>query len=199
MNTQSHAVLTYFLIRKGLDHRIEKVKHLNAILFSGALFPDLPLYVFFGWFTFVERTPQEVLWGEIYYRTGWQDVVSAFHSLPLWSLAAAVCLAGRRRGAALFCLAAFLAAAEDFFLHNEDAHAHFFPFSGYRFRSAISYWNPVHYGQYASLAEIALVLAVSTWTWRRIETQWGKGVLILAIGSLVLSDPFWVILFSLGG
>ncbi|NIR16188.1 MAG: hypothetical protein GWN86_20595 [Desulfobacterales bacterium] len=98
--------------------------------------------------------------------------------------------------AALFCLAALVSAIQDVFVHHDDAHAHFFPFSDYRFESPVSYWDPTHYGWYASTAEVILVLAASVWTYRRLETRWGKGLLVVSVVSLVATQGFWAVLFT---
>ena len=42
-------------------------------------------------------------------------------------------------------------------LHNEDAHAHFFPFSTWHFRSPVSYWDPRHFGLVTASAEALFV------------------------------------------
>ena len=146
MNTQSHAIITYYLIRRGLEKRPPLPEALNPILFGGALLPDVPLYIFFGWYTFLNPTSQKVIWEELYFRPDWQIVFDFSHSLLFWGVAALVLWrSGLLRGA-IFALAALLAAVQDLLLHHDDAHAHFFPFSDYRFRSPVSYWDPAHYG-----------------------------------------------------
>jgi hypothetical protein len=60
LNTQSHAILNFFLLRWSLGERISRLKRINTVLFSGALLPDLPIFSFFFWYTLVEQTPQSV-------------------------------------------------------------------------------------------------------------------------------------------
>jgi len=166
------------------------------VLFSGALAPDLPLYLFFGWYTLVRQLPQELIWQVLYFRTDWQTVFDLFHSLPLWAAAGFLFW---RRGAlrsALFCLAALLASFEDFLVHHEDAHAHFFPLSSYRFHSPVSYWNPAHYGQYFSVLEIVLSVGAGIWAYRRLESRWGRMVLVLALLLLVFNHSMWSFIFA---
>jgi hypothetical protein len=196
VNTQSHAILTFYVIRKTLGKRAEGIRRLNVVLFSGALVPDLSIFLFFTWYTLVEPTPQKVIWGKLYFRSGWQMLFNAFHSFPIWICAWGIFRALKKPRAALFSLSALLASAEDFFLHHNDAHAHFFPFSDYRFISPVSYWNPAHYGVYASVAELILVTLASFWVFRRLETRWGKWVLCLSVGALYASHPLWMYLFS---
>ncbi|RMG87995.1 MAG: hypothetical protein D6708_12160 [Candidatus Dadabacteria bacterium] len=196
MNTQSHAILTTAVVRAALGRRGRGVPRLNVVVALGALAPDLPIFGFFFWATFVERLPQGVIWGEVYFRPGWQALVSAFHSFPLWAALAGVALWRGWARTALFAGAGFLASLEDFFLHNEDAHAHFWPFSDYRFRSPVSYWDPAHHGVAASLAETAAVLAATWWLWPRVETRWGRAVLAVAALSLLGNHALWSAIFA---
>jgi hypothetical protein len=196
MNTQSHAVLTFYLLRRMLGERAERIKHVNVVLFSGAILPDLAIFLFFVWYTLFEPTSQRVMWSELAFLNEWQFVFSLFHSFPLWAIASVAFLLLKKPKATLFCLAALISAVQDFFVHHDDGHAHFFPFSDYRFESPVSYWDPAHYGWYASTAEAILVLAASFWAYRRLETRWGKGLLVFAVVSLVATQGFWAVLFS---
>jgi len=196
MNTQSHAILTFYLVRRFLGNRLKRMKHLNTVIFTGAIFPDIPIFILFLWFTLIKPTPQHKIWRELYFHPEWQVAFNISHSFPLWVTAGSVFLFLRMPRGAIFSLAAFLAAAEDFFVHYDDAHAHFFPFSDYRFRSPISYWDPAHYGNIASVLEVALVAAASVWAFRRLETRWGKTILVLAAFSLLFSHGMWRFIFT---
>ena len=196
MNTQSHAILTFFLLRWVLGDRAKRLKRVNTFIFSGALLPDLPICLFFFWYTLIEPVSQRVIWSEIAFRQDWQVVFSLFHSLPLWGIALATFFAFRMPRAGLFCIAGLLSAAQDFFVHHDDGHAHFFPFSDYRFASPVSYWDPAHYGWYASTLEFVLVVAASAWAYPRLETGWGKGLLIVAALSLLAIPGLWALVFS---
>ncbi len=196
MNTQSHAILTFYLMRRMLGKRAEQIKHVHPVLFSGAIVPDVAIFVFFVWYTLFEPTSQRVMWSEFAFLDEWQFVFSLFHSFPVWAFASVGLLLLKMPRAALFCLAALVSAIQDVFVHHDDAHAHFFPFSDYRFESPVSYWDPTHYGWYASTAEVILVLAASVWTYRRLETRWGKGLLVVSVVSLVATQGFWAVLFT---
>lgn len=196
MNTQSHAILTFYLIRRMLGERAERIKRVNVVLFSGAIVPDVAIFVFFVWYTLFEPTSQRVMWSELAFREEWQFVFSMFHSFPLWAIVSVGFLLLKMPRAALFCLAALVSAVQDFLVHHDDGHAHFFPFSDYRFESPISYWDPAYYGWYVSAAEVILVLAASVWAYRRLETRWGKWLLVFAVLSLVATQGFWAMLFT---
>ena len=44
--------------------------------------------------------------------------------------------------------------------HRDDSHRHPYPLSDWRFISPLSYWDPVHHGQWLGLAEASLVAEV---------------------------------------
>ncbi len=196
MNTQSHAILTFFIIRKGLELTRKKFKNINPVLFTGALVPDLPLFLFFTFYTFISPTSQQVIWREVYFDHSWQIVFDLFHSLPFWGIAFVLFLAAKLYRAAFFTLSALLASAQDLLVHYEDAHAHFLPFSDYRLASPVSYWNPEHYGREFAIIETLLVVAAGIWTYKRVESTWGKIILVLAIAALILSNSMWGYIFE---
>jgi len=196
MNTQSHAILTFYLVRKMIGKGAQQVRHLHGSIFTGAIFPDIPIYLFFAWYTLVDPTPQKVIWNELYFRPGWQHLFSAFHSFPIWIACLGISWAWKKQEALYFSLSALLAAAEDFFLHHDDGHAHFFPFSDYRFVSPVSYWDPAHYGVYASIVELILVLLASVWVFHQLKTRWGKWILALSVAMMFANHALWVFLFS---
>lgn len=195
MNTQSHAILTCALLRLAGGERIARLPRVNLVLCCGALMPDLPIYIFFVWGSLIARIPQQQLWNETYFQPGWSALVGAFHSFPLWGLALFIFWGFKKPRAALFCLAALLGAAEDFFLHHDDAHMHFWPLSHWRFISPVSYWNPAHHGIPASLIEIIVVTIAGVWLWPRLASLWGKMVLALALLSLIANHGLWVMIF----
>ena len=75
----------------------------------------------------------------------------------------------------------------DFPLHHDDAHRHFFPFSDWRFISPISYWDPAHYGNWASLLEIFAVLAISIFLYCRQAL-----LRVWIITGLVVYGAYWI-------
>jgi len=58
-------------------------------------------------------------------------------------------------------------------LHREDAHAHFWPLTSWRFLSPISYWDPRHGGSFFLAFELALLLA-APFVLRRRSRAWGR-------------------------
>lgn len=78
-------------------------------------------------------------------------------------------------------LAALLHLASDLPVHVDDAHAHFWPLSEWRFRSTVSYWNPTHNGNWFALFEIAIGVVLSFVLWRRFHAVWVRALLVLAV------------------
>ena len=197
MNTQSHALLTFYLTRRFLNEKTKSLKGLHAILFTGAITPDIPIYLFFFWYTLIHPTPQMAIWNELYFRDDWQLFFSPFHSFPIWGALIATFWFLKKPRVALFSLSALLASVEDFLLHHNDGHAHFFPLSDYRFASPISYWDPEHYGKIASVVEIGLVLTASVWIFKKLKSKWGKVLLVITVLTLIATNSIWALLFDL--
>lgn len=173
MNTPAHAVLNLLLLG-----RAEQPGRLAPIAI-GAVMPDLPMV----WFYFREKVlrgvPESVIWNESYFAPGWQRLFDLFNSLPLIALGAATAWALKARGWALLFASMALHCLTDLPLHNDDAHRHFLPFSGWRFESPISYWDPRFGGVWVALAEVAMVLVGSAVLARRFEARWVRGLVAL--------------------
>ena len=190
MTTPAHAALS--LIVLGRSER-------NALPVAlGAVAPDAPMLVFYLWERLVRGVSEGRIWSERYFDPGWQVVFDIPSSIPLLALALCILLVlvGRRStgrfpaagvaatprparltAATLFVASMILHALGDLPLHREDAHRHFFPFSDWRFISPVSYWDPEHYGGYAAVGEVVLVLAVSVFLFRAYR---GRGRWIVA-------------------
>ena len=203
MNTQSHAILTFVLLRpfvsRGMTHELEGrgAGRVNTAIFLGALCPDLPLYLFFGWYTFIERASQTLLWSEYYFLPQWQEVFDFSHSFPLWGGGLAVGAWFKRRELCFFMAAGLMASFQDILLHFDDGHAHFCPFSDYRFASPVSYWDPSHYGGIFSIVEAVAVTGAAIWIFPRLQTRWGKVVLMLGVISIWGTNALWSTLFHM--
>ena len=197
MNTPAHAIFNLLVLRGA-----GKAGARNELILPvavGAVLPDLPMV----WFYFYQRVlvglPEQVIWGEAYYRD-WQVVFDLFNSLPLLAVLSvgAFLLGARRLG--------FLAASmgihslADLPLHNDDAHRHLYPLSDWRFESPISYWDPSHYGLWIALAEIVMVSGGGLYLLRGYPAgrngRLGRGivgtVVALYIGYLVFVVVVWV-------
>jgi membrane-bound metal-dependent hydrolase YbcI (DUF457 family) len=92
--------------------------------------------------------------------------VDALHSFPLLGAAWLVARRTGRTGWAAGFLSALLHAACDLLTHEEDAHRHLWPLSGWRFASPVSYWDPAHHGHLFAPLEMAAVLVAVALLWR---------------------------------
>lgn len=209
MTTPAHAALS--LIVLGRSER-------NALPVAlGAVAPDVTMLVFYVWERLARGVSESRIWSERYFDPGWQVVFDIPSSIPLLVLALCILLVliGRRSttghipsagvaaaprrtkltAATLFVASMIVHALGDLPLHREDAHRHFFPFSDWRFISPVSYWDPDHYGGYAAIGEVVLVLTVSIFLFR---TYRGRGRWIVAgvAGIYALFIGFAVLMWS---
>jgi len=187
MNTPAHVILNVALLTSGTRRgRVRPVVW-------GALLPDLPMFVFYGWVRFAAGLPDRVVWSQTYFEPHWQQLFDLFHSIPLALIALAACAAGRRARGAAFCASMVLHDLMDLPLHREDAHRHFLPLSGFRFESPISYWDPSHFGAWAAFSEAAVVAVCAAVLWRRFPTLWPR----LTWGGLaVLQTTAWLAFYG---
>jgi hypothetical protein len=114
-------------------------------------------------FYFCERIiggkAEREIWSESYFELSWQFFFDVFNSLPLIALGAVLAWKARASVWLAFFASMALHCLADLPLHREDAHAHFFPLSSWRFQSPVSYWDPAHYGLFFAGAETLLVIA----------------------------------------
>ena len=200
MNTQTHLLLASALFtRSGRENRLR-----NAAVMAGAQAPDAVIFLMFGWSKLVGAPEQEV-WSRWYFNPPWSTAIDWMNSLPLFGL---ILLLGwmvpktvpglNALSSALifFALAAITHLLGDLPLHVKDGHAHFVPFTQWRFVSPVSYWDPRHYGTIVSLLELALGGLLIVVLWRRFTAWQVRSALGLAV--LAYAVPYvWFVL--LGG
>lgn len=172
MNTPSHAILNLFCLSK------QSFPQANLPIFIGAILPDIPIFVFYGWAKLIARLPEKQIWSETYYEPFWQNIVAIFHSIPLALIGCLIAYKIEWKLGQILCLSLVLHSLLDLPVHNDDAHRHFFPFSNYRFISPISYWDPKHYGSIVSQIEIFLVLLATLPVFNLVQSWIGKGLLV---------------------
>ncbi len=161
MHTAAHVVLNSLTLGHGRWRR-----HCAAVV-AGAVAPDLPMVAFYAVQRYgLERASREI-WSHDYFQPHWQAFIDIFNSFPLIALAAWIAWRLRRTAWFVFFLSMGLHCAADFPVHHDDAHAHFFPLSSWRFESPVSYWDPRHHGRqfrqferwFVLLGSLALTLA----------------------------------------
>jgi hypothetical protein len=198
MMTQTHVLLGAVLFAKP-GHRLR-----NAAAVAGGILPDIAIFVMYGWEK-LKGTPSEQIWREVYFESDfWRAATAWGNSAPLYI---AVLLLGlyvsrfsKLVGSALVILAGacLVHLFADFFLHVDDAHAHFYPLSDWRFRSPISYWDPDHYGQYWSVIEVFLGLGLSVILFRRFKNLLARICLGLLIAAYVAVPAYFALSIGFG-
>lgn len=190
MNTPTHAVVNLALLGRNATRREW------AAVAAGGVLPDLPIFLFALTSSFLFGLSSEETWTRAYFTSRWHWAIDPLHSFPLIALGfAAARLRGWRMGQ-LFFASLFLHALGDFPLHVEDAHPHFFPFSDWRFRSPVSYWDPAHHGVLGATAELVLLIAASVAVVRRTRSRMGRGAVA---AYTVLHLLVWVVLVLCSG
>ena len=169
----------------------------NWAAIAGALMPDLPMFVMFGWARFGAGLSDRDIWpapAGLYWQEPWQTLVNAGHSIPLL---VAILLVGRLMKTdwvEVYALSGLLHVAFDLPVHREDAHAHFWPFSDWKFVSPVSYWDRSHSGGIMGAIEIMIVVACMVVLWRRFESWRVRVALGLAFASLFAAPLYFSIL-----
>ncbi len=197
MNTQTHVLIaTALFARSGVGNRAR-----NVAAVAGGFLPDLPIYLMFLWSKIVGAPEMEV-WETWYFNPPWQTATDLSHSFVLYWLIAMIGVwvvkwGGEKsdRGVVMviFALAAISHGLGDFLLHVNDGHAHFWPLSGWRFSSPVSYWDPRYYGQYFSIFEILLGIGLSVVLFRRFSGRIVRLVLVLCMAAYIVVPAYFVL------
>lgn len=161
---------------------------LIALGWAGGFIPDASMFVMAGAARWI-MAPGINLWRKpdgLYWVDPWQTLSDVSHSIPLWGV---LCLIGyliwRRSagwvhwlglGMLVFSGGALLHSVSDFLVHTDDAHAHFLPFTNWRFHSPISYYQPAHFGREFGVVELAFCIAAAYWIVRQFK-QWPVRIL----------------------
>jgi hypothetical protein len=172
LNTPSHVILNLALIG-------QRSGQTNLAIVVGSLLPDLPIFGFYFWAKFIAKVPESKIWRELYFQDPCQTFVALSHSIPIAILVGCIAYVKGWETLQVICLGCLLHSLEDFPVHHDDAHRHFFPLSNYRFISPISYWDPKHYGAIVAAVELASVAISSCFVFPRIQFWLGRSLLVL--------------------
>ncbi|MEM7472963.1 MAG: cobalamin biosynthesis protein CobQ [Pseudomonadota bacterium] len=163
---------------------------------AGALAPDLSLYLMAGWHLFVLSTDPQVVFNVLYFSDLWQAIFAVDNSFFVWGAGLGFALWRRSPALIAFAGAGLLHLALDFPLHHDDARAHFWPVTDWKFVSPVSYWDRNHYGGIVGPLEMLASLVCLGILWRRFLTLVPRLILICA-GALQLLPVFiWVFVFQ---
>lgn len=173
----------------------EQRKVTTAALLGG-LIPDFSLYFMFFWHQFVLETPTNIIFRDIYFTDYWQQIFAIDNSFIIWAVLLGGALWLKNKWMIALAGAAFIHLICDFPLHVDDARAHFWPVTMWKFESPISYWDSNHHGNIVSVLEILLVCVMLGVLWQRFETLIPR--IIIALAALVTIIPFVVFNLILG-
>ncbi len=190
MNTPTHLIMAAALFAKP-----EQRKVTTAALLGG-LIPDFSLYFMFFWHQFVLETPTNIIFRDIYFTDYWQQIFAIDNSFIIWAVLLGGALWLKNKWMIALAGAAFIHLICDFPLHVDDARAHFWPVTMWKFESPISYWDSNHHGNIVSVLEILLVCVMLGVLWQRFETLIPR--IIIALAALVTIIPFVVFNLILG-
>jgi len=186
---------THILIAAAALARPRFIKRQNMLVIFGGLFPDLSVFAM----ALVGRMPgNEVanLWRKpdgMYWQEPWQFLSAFSNSIPLYivALLGFMFLVRRHKpmrglwlGLALFFAACLLHVLMDFPVHADDAHVHFWPLTGERFHSPVSYWQSQYFGDWVGAIEVVLGIGLATVLWRRFKTRLPR------IGTVLMAVPY---------
>ncbi len=182
---------------------------------AGGLAPDLPMYFIIAALRMNGHSLREIF-REIYWEHWWQIANGLGHSFWLWGGLVVISglIAYRQRqsgtsGAATpaprikaqlvfaFSASALLHSFIDLLSHRDDAHMHLWPFTEWRFRSPVSYWDSRYYGDWFGLFEATIGIVLVAILFRRYRSWLLRVALLVALGLYVAVPAFFI--FNLGG
>ncbi|MFT6658464.1 metal-dependent hydrolase [Maritalea sp.] len=196
---------THVLIAAAALTRRRYTRRQNLLIVFGGFFPDLSLFVMFV----VGRMPGSQitnLWRKpdgMYWQEPWQFLSALSNSFPIYIAALLIFLLLLRSAPksrvvwlslVLFVLAGLTHILVDFMTHADDAHVQFWPFSGARFNSPISYWQSQYYGKWVGAFELLMGAGLVTILWRRFAS-WQPRVGVALLGLPYLAS----VAFTLAG
>lgn len=192
MNTPTHLLVAAAVFAKPEQPRV------TWAALAGGLLPDFSLYFLFFWHRFVLNVSEREIFGRLYYSDDWQRIFAVDNSFFVWGAAMAVALWLRSGWLIAFAGAGLLHLSLDFPLHNEDARAHFWPLTMWKFESPISYWDRAHHGDIVGPLEALFATGLCIVLWRRFRRVWPRFVVGVAAVATILPWLVFAVVMQLG-
>jgi hypothetical protein len=152
MHTPAHVVVNLTILGR------KEQRETLAPIVAGAILPDLPMFFFYLYAKVLRGMPERSVWAQAYHESGWQIFFDLFNSLPLLVIGFLWARHSAAKWLSAFFASMILHSLGDFALHHSDAHRHLLPFSGWRFHSPISYWDPRHFGNIVGPLEACVIV-----------------------------------------
>jgi len=77
MNTPAHGIVNLLFLGRQ-QHTATQL----AVL-AGAVLPDAPIFLLYFVEKVIRRTPERIIWSQVYFQDHWQNFIDLFNSLPL--------------------------------------------------------------------------------------------------------------------
>ena len=180
MNTPTHMI-----IGGALWAWRDKPGTLVAAL-AGGFAPDLSMLVMVLYATRIVGLSEHEVFGTLYFSDNWQRLFAIDHSFAVWSVLLLAALLMRRSMFIAFSGAGLTHAAVDFLTHHSDARQQFWPFTDWVFRSPVSYWDPLFWGNVVAPFEALVVVALTALILRRMS-DWRQRFLTVLVALVYLA------------
>ena len=165
---------------------------------AGALAPDLSLYVMASVSLYVLRISPDVVFGELYFSTAWQQVFAIDNSFLVWGALAGVAWWLGAKNGVVFAASALMHLALDFPLHHDDGRPHFWPVTDWVFESPVSYWDRSAHAGLVGPVEMALCAVFCLILMRRYHSLRSR-LVIAGLGLVQIAPVFvWMFVFASG-
>ncbi|WP_424982732.1 hypothetical protein [Maritalea sp. S77] len=192
---------THVLIAGAVLSRRDAPKRQNILAFFAGFFPDLSVFAMVA-FSALTGMGRGNMWRSpdgLYWQEPWQTFSAISNSIPLY---AALLLLGwlmakrmpqqieNWRLVSVFGAGALLHVVADFPVHTDDAHVHFWPFTGWRFHSPVSYYQSAHYGDIVGAVELVVGILLAGLLLWRFKNLWARIFIIALLAPYFISLGF---------
>ena len=185
MDTAAHVVLNLVVQARPSQSRV------FILIITGAMLPDLPIFIFYAWESWIVGSSESAIWSTRYFLPGWQNFIDVFNSIPIILLLLTASVLFRFKPGTIVLIGMLLHVLFDIPLHNDDAHRHFYPISDWKFFSPVSYWDPRFYGELVHMVQIIGVAIGLIWLWIRHCDRIAR-VCVVALGGVYVGYQIFV-------
>ena len=189
MNTPAHLILGAATFA-----RADRRGSLTAAL-SGALAPDLSLYLLAGWQIGVVGTSADTVFRDLYYSDLWQSIFAIDNSVFVWAAVLALAMLRGWTWLRVFSAAALLHVAFDLPLHAGDGRPHFWPLTRWVFDSPVSYWDGEYFGWVLGPVELLLTATLAFVLFQRFKAIPPRLLFVALLAFEVASSGIWYLMF----